>query len=113
MGSEGARAFPQCRKAEWVAEMLEMQKQEVYNAVSDGKIPQTCIVRIGRRLRFKERETLEWIASGGRTSEAAPKDERDKVVSPVLLSPFPWAIPIFPNGLPMVPIEIGARGQGS
>jgi len=57
--------LPVCRKAEWLAEILDMTRQQVYNAAGDGKIPAECIVKVGRRLRFKEAETLAWIKNGG------------------------------------------------
>ena len=54
-----------CHKAEWLSEILDMPRQQIYNALYDGKIPTECVVRIGRRIRFKEKETLEWILAGG------------------------------------------------
>jgi len=62
---EGKPQVTRCQKAEWLAEILDMTRQQVYNAVGDGQIPASCIVRVGRRLRFKEAETLAWIKNGG------------------------------------------------
>lgn len=54
-----------CHRAQWLSEILDMPRQQIYNALGDGKIPANCVVRVGRRIRFKEKETIEWILGGG------------------------------------------------
>ena len=54
-----------CHRVDWLAQILDMPRQQIYNALADEKIPPECIVRIGRSIRLKEKETLEWIRSGG------------------------------------------------
>ena len=95
-----------CRRVDWLAELLEMSRQQVYNSIAEGKIPPSLVLRIGRRIRIKEREALEWIAGGRLDADArecvASRPKVVELVHPLLKSPFPWAISKESNALPEV-----------
>jgi len=46
-----------------LSEYLSMPKATLYTYVSLGKIPQQCIVRIGKALKFDVEEIEKWITS--------------------------------------------------
>lgn len=58
-----APAPPQLLDATELGALLHMSRIAVYQAHERGEIPQACIVRIGRRLRFKAAAIAAWIDS--------------------------------------------------
>lgn len=54
-----------------VATWLGVTRKALYAMVERGEIPASCIVRIGTRLRFAEKELTCWIA---RSRAASPSE---------------------------------------
>lgn len=56
-------ALPKLATVEDLATLLNMSKAGVYALLH--KVPKDIVVRLGRRVRVKEKELLEWINAGG------------------------------------------------
>lgn len=54
--------LPELLLPEHVATWLGVTKCALYNMVSRGEFPPTCIVRIGTRLRFDAASLRSWLA---------------------------------------------------
>ena len=50
-----------------IADLLQMKRERVYEAVRLGLVP---AVHIGRQIRIEERAFVEWVRDGGQTHAA-------------------------------------------
>ncbi|MTV61782.1 helix-turn-helix domain-containing protein, partial [Streptococcus pneumoniae] len=50
-----------------IADLLQMKRERVYEAVRLGLVP---AVHIGRQIRIEEKAFVEWVRDGGQTHAA-------------------------------------------
>ena len=54
------------RDAKFLADVLKVKKNRIYELVREGYFPPGVVVKLGKRqLRFDESALREWIARGG------------------------------------------------
>ena len=64
-------SLPILLSAKEVADWLGVSRKALYAMVERGEVPAVCIVRIGTRLRFAEKELKDWIT---RLRAASPSE---------------------------------------
>jgi len=53
------------KRAEFVAPILDVTTERVYEMSRNGTLPVGVVVRLGRQVRIDEDRLREWIAAGG------------------------------------------------
>jgi excisionase family DNA binding protein len=51
--------------AKQVSELTGLNISTLYDYLKDGRIPTSCVVRIGRSVRIKEKEFQKFLKNGG------------------------------------------------
>ena len=54
--------IPQLKRVEWLVKVLDLDsRKQAYAAITDGRIPQNCVIRVGRYLRVNPDAVARWI----------------------------------------------------
>lgn len=52
----------------WLARFLDISVSAAYAAVRENRIPENCIVRLGRNVRVHRDNVREWVNGGGQVA---------------------------------------------
>ena len=60
--------IPNIRRVEWLIEVLDLDsRKQAYDIIAAKQLPESCVIRFGRRIRINADAVRDWLTGGGKT----------------------------------------------
>ena len=59
---------PDIQKVEWLIPVLNLDtRKQAYDIIAAKQLPESCVIRFGRRIRINADAVRDWLNGGGKT----------------------------------------------